>query len=183
MFSVNHGNTTVELCLRIEKIGLMIGREFKPKIKSSNSSLKWMLAVGTLLGLIVASVVTYVVIKRSYDIPKFTAEFESMGEVEFYKRAHGQLEQTRKRMTIMAGAFKAKGSPRGDFSEKHRELSSSVDEYTGNSETLLRQAAELLAEGKDLHAKSLLVETGKEMQGLVKEIEREVNEFNQKTRR
>lgn len=158
-------------------------REFKSKPKSSKRGRWWTLAVGAMLGLIVASVITYVVIKRSYAIPKFKAEFEAMAEVEFYRRAHGQLEQSRRRLSVMAGAFKAKGSPQGDFSEQHQRLNASIDSYTSNSESLLTQAAMLLAEGKDLHAKSLLVETGKEMQALIVDIEDEVGQFNKKTRR
>lgn len=158
-------------------------RQFKPKPKSSKSALWWIVAVAATLCLLVASAVTYVVIQRASAIPKFKAEFESMAEVDFYRRAHGQLEQTRKRMSVMAEAFKAKQSSAGDFSEEHRRLNESINSYTENSDSLLQEAAALLAQGKDLHAKSLLVETGKKMQALIVEIENEVARFNKKTSR
>ena len=105
-----------------------------------------------------------------------------MAEVDFYRRAHGELEQTRRRMSVMAGAFEAKKSSAGDFSEQYQRLNESINSYTENSETLLKEAAGLLAEGKDLHAKSLLVETGKKMRALVEDIENEVSEFNEKVK-
>ena len=158
-------------------------REFKLKANSSGLNLRWILAIGALLCLIVASVVGYTVIKRAYAYPKFAAEFESMEEVKFYRRAHVKLDQTRKRMSIMAQAFKARDLPKGDFSDQHQRLKTSIENYTNNSESLLRQAADLLAQGKTPHAKGLLVNTGKEMQELVLEIEREIGNFNKKTRR
>lgn len=161
----------------------VVGREFKLKEKSSGPGLRWALAIGALLCLIVASAVTYTVIKRAYVIPKFAAEFESMEEVAFYRRAHGQLAKVQKRMSIMANAFKAKGSRAGDFSEQYQQFNSSIENYTSNSEPLLRQAADLLAQGKAPHAKGLLVNTGVEMRDLVLEIEREIGKFNKKTRR
>ena len=103
-----------------------------------------------------------------------------MAEVEFYRRAHGQLEQTRKRMSVMADAFKAKNSSAGDFSQEQRRLNESINSYTENSDSLMQEAAALLAQGKDLHAKSLLVETGKKMQALIVEIDNEVAQFNKK---
>ena len=83
----------------------------------------------------------------------------------------------------MAAIFKAKSSSAGDFSQQHEQLNDSIDVYTSNSNSLLTEAAKLRAQGKDVHAKALLVETGKKMQMLVKEIEREVGEFNKKSRR
>ncbi len=165
-----------------------VEREFRAKPKSSKpesskANRRWTLGIAALLGLIVASAVTYAVIKQAYAAPKFKAEFESMAEVEFYRRAHGELEQTRRRMAVMANAFKAQGSPKGDFIQEHERLNASIDKYTSNSETLMRQAAELLAEGKDLHAKSMLVETGKEMKAIAREIEVEVGEFNRNASR
>jgi len=81
----------------------------------------------------------------------------------------------------MAKAFKVKNSSAGDFSEQHKRLTSSIENYTNNSQPLLRQAATLIAQGQENRAKSLLVETGKEMKSLIVQIEREVGEFNKKT--
>ena len=155
-------------------------RQFKPKTKSSQSALWWIVGVGATVCLLVAAAVAYVVVQRASAVPKFKAEFESMAEVEFYRRAHGQLEQTRKRMSVMADAFKAKNSSAGDFSQEQRRLNESINSYTENSDSLMQEAAALLAQGKDLHAKSLLVETGKKMQALIVEIDNEVAQFNKK---
>lgn len=158
-------------------------RKFKLKQGLARGRRWWFVLIGTVLGLIVASVVAYVVIKNANATPKFKAEFEAMEEVKFYRRAHGKLEQSRKRLSVMAAIFKAKSSSAGDFSQQHEQLNDSIDVYTSNSNSLLTEAAKLRAQGKDVHAKALLVETGKKMQMLVKEIEREVGEFNKKSRR
>lgn len=158
-------------------------RPFKRKTKSSKSALWWIVGVGATLCLLVASAVAYVAVKRAQAIPKFKAEFEQLAEVDFYRRAHGQLEQTRRRMSVMADAFKAKKSSAGDFSQQYQRLNESIISYTENSDSLMQEAAELLAQGKDLHAKSLLVETGKKMRALIVEIENEVGQFNKKSNR
>jgi len=86
-------------------------------------------------------------------------------------------------MSVMADAFKAKKSSAGDFSQQYQRLNESIISYTENSDSLMQEAAELLAQGKDLHAKSLLVETGKKMRALIVEIENEVGQFNKKSNR
>ena len=159
----------------------VVKRRFKSKEKKS-ALLRWAIVGSALLGLIVASAVAYTVIQRAYAHPRFAAEFESMEEVAYYRRAHGKLEQTRKRLSIMASAFKAQGSPAGDFSEQQKRLNSSVEAFTSQSETVLRQASDLLAQGKEVTAKALLVNTGKEMHELVLEIEREVGKFGKRSR-
>ena len=145
---------------------------------------RWIIpAIATAVGLGLTALVTYFVISSRYTEPTFAAEFEALEEVKFYQRWHVELEKSRIKMSIMSKAFQSASIPGNSFTATFDELNSSADKYTNNSKSLVKEAAELYAKGKDVHAKSLLVTTAREMKDLRDEIDNEVGEFNQKINR
>ena len=149
------------------------------KKKKPSKMMKWALpAIGLAAAITLISVIAYVWIGKAYAEPKLRAEFESMPEVQFYQKAHFELEKARRVMSIMVQAFQATTPSASGLTESFNGLNQEAEGYTRNSKTLVKEAAQLMAEGKDIAAKSSLVNTAKKMNILAKQINDEVEAFN-----
>ncbi len=149
------------------------------KARAKSKIFKWALpAIGIVAGITLIAVIAYTWIGQAYAEPEFRAEFEAMSEVQFYQNACVRLEKSRRVMSIMVKAFESTSPNSSGLANSFTELNRDAQEYIKNSKTLLTEAAKLMADGKEIAAKSSMVNTAKKMNQLAANIDDEIESFN-----